>query len=321
MRTLKVIRMLLILLALLFSGANIVVAAENLLFVRAGNIWIANIDGSGVRQITSSGQDRSPALSPDGKTIVYHSGWDEKTGYGNLYSVPTSGGSTKKLEFPGFQGAEHASFAPDGKNIVFIGLSKARKEGKGDSAMTYAMMSISVADLGRGQVRKIISTPNALLDTGYIYSNPSFSSDGLSIAYQEAGSDVSGGFSVISLAGKKLFHYPSRAWSSVPYWRPIFSLDGKQILCYSPATSESIKDAVYLVDIAKGTKRKITEGTSSAFIKGGKAIVFERWNDKWTEKARPDLWVLGLAPGATPQKIILDASQPAGNSFRTRDSH
>ena len=312
MRTLQVIRILLILLALLLFGAGAVAAAENLLFVRAGNIWIANIDGSGERQITSSGQDESPALSPDGKTIVYHSGWDEKTGYGNLYSISIRGGTPKKMEFPGFQGAEHASFAPDGKHIVFVGLSNIRKEGKGDSAMTYATMSICVADLGRGKVRKIIRTPNALLDTGYIYSNPSFSPDGSSIAYQDEGSDVSGGFSVISLAGKKLFHYPSRAWSSMPYWRPLFSFDGKQILCYSPATSESIKDAVYLVDIAKGTKRKVTEGTSSAFIKGGKAIVFERWNDKWTEKATPDLWVLDLTPGATPKKIILDASQPAG---------
>jgi len=100
MRTLQVIRMLLILLALLFSEANIVAAAENLLFVRAGNIWIANIDDRGERQITSSGQDRSPALSPDGKTIVYHYGWDEKTGYGNLYSVPNKRRQSEEAGVP-----------------------------------------------------------------------------------------------------------------------------------------------------------------------------------------------------------------------------
>jgi TolB protein len=175
-------------------------------------------------------------------------------------------------------------------------------------------MSISVFELKTGRIKSIVSTKNVLLDAGYVYSEPSFSPDGKLIAYQHSGSDVSGGFSVIDLKGKSIFTFPNKSADSTPYWRPLFSSDGKKILCYSPATNEDERDSIYLIDLSTSIKKKITEGTNSTFVNNGKAIIFERWVNKWdTEgKAKSDIWYLELKEGARPKKIIQNATVPAG---------
>ena len=43
-------------------------------FVRDGNIYIMNFDGSNQRQITDSGEDFAPSWSPDGKRILFERG-------------------------------------------------------------------------------------------------------------------------------------------------------------------------------------------------------------------------------------------------------
>ena len=197
--------------ALMSMVASHAWCADSFVFVKDGNVWVAATDGTGVRQLTSSGEDAEPALSPDGQTVVYHSGHDEKTGYGQLFQVPAGSGSPKKLQFAGIEGTEHASFSPDGKNLLFVALSGSRQRGSSDAAVTYATMSIVVADLATGRVRTVMKTPNVMLDAGYVYTAPSFSSDGKLIAYQSSGSDVSGGFAIITLEGKSLFRFPVRA--------------------------------------------------------------------------------------------------------------
>jgi len=289
-------------------------AAERVTFVRGGNIWIANADGTQEKQLTFSGQDRAPVLSPDGKLIAYTSGNDELTGFGHIYRISSSGGKPKKLALKSMTGSEHAHFSPDGKSLVFIGMSDVKVKKKEGYDMTYATMSLSIVELNTGKIKKIVSTPNAFLDAGYIYSNPSFSPDGTLIAYQHSGSDVSGGFSVIDLKGKTVFHFPKKSTDPTPYWRPIFTADGKNILCYSPATNEKETDSIYLINLSTGAKKKITEGTNPTFVDNGKAIIFERWVNKWDPEgeAKSELWYLELKEGAKPRKIIQNASQPSG---------
>ena len=75
-------------------------------------------------------------------------------------------------------------------------------------------------------------------------------------------------------------------------------------------------DTIYVVDRKTGKMVEVTTGASPAFVRNGTAIVFERWTNRWTEKASSNLWILELKPGAAPRRIITDASEPAGAMLR-----
>jgi len=61
--------------------------AGQIVFVRDGNIWIVSIDGTNAKQLTFSGNNRHPAISGDGKLIAFTSGYDDKSGFGFLYTM------------------------------------------------------------------------------------------------------------------------------------------------------------------------------------------------------------------------------------------
>jgi Tol biopolymer transport system component len=301
----------------LFCWGAAVQAAEQpkLAFVRGGNIWIAESDGAKPRQLTHSHKDRGPAVSPDGKWVAYYSGMGEETGFGQIFLIPAGGGLVQQFRHPEVQGGEQPVFSPDGKDLLFVGLSDLKVKKANGAEMSLATMSLSLADLASGAVRRIISNPNTRLDVGYIYSHPAFSPDGRLMAYQESGSDVSGGFEVIDLKGKRLFRFPKNSKDTTPYWRPQFSPDGQEILCYSPATDSGKEDAIYLVNLATGKKSAVALGAKPTYVDHGKAIVFEKWpKERWVTGAavKSDLWRLELKPGAIPKMIIADAGEPAG---------
>jgi Tol biopolymer transport system component len=298
-------------------GGSTVLAAEmpKLAFVRGGNIWIADSDGGGARQLTHSHQDRGPAVSPDGKWVAFYSGAGEETGFGQIFLIPSQGGVIQQFRHPQLQGGEHPAFSPDGKSLLFVGLSDLKVNKSQGSELSYATMSLSLADLGSGAVRRIISRPNTMLDTGYVYSHPAISADGRLIAYQESGSDVSGGFVVIDLQGQRMLRFPRNSREATPYWRPQFSPDGQEMLCYSPATDAGKEDIIYLVNLASGKKTMVALGASPTYVEHGKAIVFVRWpQERWTAQTpvKASLWRLELQAGAGPKLIIPDAEEPAG---------
>ena len=295
-------------------------AAETVSFVREGNIWIAKVDGTGERRLTDVGACGGPSLSPDGKLVAFHCRGEgdiyPDTGFGQIYLVETAGGEPRRLKFNGILAAEHPAFSPDGKTLVFVGLSEVRKQGKEDEAQVFATMSVSIADIQTGKIQAVLRHKNAMLDAGYIYSNPTFSPDGQWILWQQSGSDVSGGFAVTDLKGKTLFRFPPKGEDPTPYWAPSLALDGQTVLCYSPATSDTSDDTIYVVDRKTGKMADVTTGASPAFVRNGTAIVFERWVNRWTDKASSNLWILELKPGASPRRIITDASEPAGVMLR-----
>jgi len=295
-------------------------AAETLAFVRQGNIWVANVDGTALRRLTDFSACGGPALSPDGKQVAFHCRAEKDiypgTGFGQIYLAEVAGGEPRRLSFEGVPAAEHPSFSPDGKKIVFVGLSELRKQGKEEEALIHATMSVSIADLQTGKTQSVLRTRNAMLDAGYVYSNPAFSPDGLYILWQQSGSDVSGGFAITDLKGKTLFRFPSQGKDPTPYWRPSLALDGQTVLCYSPATSESSEDTIFLIDWKTGKTLEIANGANPVFVRNGSAIVFERWTNRWSDRASSNLWILELKPGASPRRIVTDASEPAGAMLR-----
>lgn len=311
----KILVILTIMALFIWMSTTQAAAQGKLAFVRGGNIWVADRDGANARQLTHSRRDRGPALAPDGKWVAYHSGLGEETGFGQIFLIPATGGMVQQFRHPEVQGGEHPVFSPDGKSLLFVGLSDLKVKKSQGAETSFATMSLSLAELGSGAVRRIISHPNTNLDWGYIYSHPAFSPDGRLIAYQESGSDVSGGFVVLDLQGKRLFRFPKNSRGTTPYWRPQFSPDGKEMLCYSPATDSGKEDVIYLVNLATGKQTAVALGSKPTYVEHGKAIVYERWpKERRTAKTpvKANLWRQELKAGATPKMIITDAEEPAG---------
>jgi tricorn protease len=92
------------------------ISAENIAFAYAGDIWLANLDGSNVKRITAfDGVESNPRFSPDGKTIAFTGEYD---GNYDVYTVPVTGGDPKRLTWhPGPDIVR--TWTPDGKSIIF----------------------------------------------------------------------------------------------------------------------------------------------------------------------------------------------------------
>ena len=103
---------------------------------RMNRVFVANVDGTGVRQITANGFDGfAPRWSPDGSMLVYQQrgglslGTKDQTG--NLFVVDVATGEATRIGYLdpdhyGWYGDAttpppplHPSFSPDGQTIIF----------------------------------------------------------------------------------------------------------------------------------------------------------------------------------------------------------
>jgi Tol biopolymer transport system component len=86
-------------------------------------LFVVGIDGSGLRQVTSGGQDGSdldPAFYPSGGSLVFTrlGGSDDPEHHGNLYSIHLDGSNLRQLTFG--EGLELApTVSPAGRQIAF----------------------------------------------------------------------------------------------------------------------------------------------------------------------------------------------------------
>lgn len=92
------------------------VSAKNIAFVYSEDLWIAELDGSIPRRLTSDlGLESMPVFSPDGSLIAFSAQYDGNT---DVYTIPVTGGTPTRLTWhPGPDTVR--AFTPDGKSVLF----------------------------------------------------------------------------------------------------------------------------------------------------------------------------------------------------------
>jgi tricorn protease len=85
-------------------------------FAYANDLWVANLDGSGARRLTSHpGVEGNPHFSPDGKWIAFSGEYDGNT---DVYVVASEGGVPRRLTWhPGADIPQ--GFTPDSGAVLF----------------------------------------------------------------------------------------------------------------------------------------------------------------------------------------------------------
>ena len=111
-----------------YSGSNISPAASSdgtrvaMILSKGGspNVYVANIDGSGLKKLTDTSEDSSPCWSPNGEWICFAT----KIKYHRvLAKVPAGGGAVQTLRIVGAPNPTEPSWSPDGKWIAFTAQS------------------------------------------------------------------------------------------------------------------------------------------------------------------------------------------------------
>lgn len=81
------------------------------------DLYVANIDGSGLKQLTTTREaEFSPCWSPDGKLICFGS---RERGATLLFTISPSGGAPRQLATTGAPSPTEPDWSPDGKWIAF----------------------------------------------------------------------------------------------------------------------------------------------------------------------------------------------------------
>lgn len=293
-------------LLMLIGGAGQVLGAEKsqLAFVRNGGIWIANSDGTDARQLTSLGE--GPALSPDGKLVAF-------TYKRQISLISTQGGNPRAaISSKAIKSANSVSFSPDGRYLVFRGYSECRKDESGEEG---CLVSVWLAGLVEHSLQKIISRRGNFVEMD-ILAAPNMSADGRLIVYTESDHEPTGGFRVINLQGKQVFHYPRDLRDKKPYQFARFSPDGQTLVCCSfglftePKPPNPPRHEIFLINMRDNSRRMVAEGSVPIFVDKGAAIVFEKDQRLPGDRSQTDLYRLELTPDAQPRKILENAEQP-----------
>ena len=80
------------------------------------DVWVCNIDGTDLRQLTKTREDESsPCWSPNGDRICYAGRPDRRS----LFLISANGGQPTRLNTGGFPNPSEPDWSPDGRTIIY----------------------------------------------------------------------------------------------------------------------------------------------------------------------------------------------------------
>jgi TolB protein len=81
------------------------------------DVWVCNVDGTGLKQLTATPEDESsPCWSPDGQWICFATKMNARR---MLARIPANGGAIQRLSTSGVLNPTEPDYSPDGKWIAF----------------------------------------------------------------------------------------------------------------------------------------------------------------------------------------------------------
>lgn len=92
---------------------------KTMVFEWIDDLWSASTDGGEAKRIVSeAGRDAYPQFTPDGKRVVFSS---DRTGALQVYSIPAAGGATTRHTWH-TEGCELKCISPDGRQAIIRGM-------------------------------------------------------------------------------------------------------------------------------------------------------------------------------------------------------
>jgi hypothetical protein len=125
-------------------------------FLKDGNVWLINDDGSNQAQITNSGQVNYFRWSPDGERIFYSRIDIIDKLY--VYDLASRQESSITIPRPSVDNTPNFDVSPDGKTLLLLMATE-------DTGLTYSLLSL---DLGTGNIRQITSLDGAFVRVRFL---------------------------------------------------------------------------------------------------------------------------------------------------------
>ena len=202
-------------------------------------LFVTELATGAQRTLTSpsTAQDGTPAVSPDGRTVVFSRVSDVGA---DLFSIPFGGGTPSRITVGRGSASTQPSFSPDGQRIVFASDRSGHNE-------------VYICDLDGTNVEQL--TDGVFGDRNY-RAGPDWSPNGQMVAFES----LNGGtFQVmtVNVRDKTTRAVATEGRNGDPSWAP----DARHLVLTSNRGS-GVRQ-LWIVDVESGRARQLTRGASA----------------------------------------------------------